>query len=167
MKKLQQFLLFTVVAAFLVLVNLLKFSMEVSLSILIFIFLYLGFNLTVRRYLYFKPYFLSKFNFFTSSVSIAISFEIPKEILFERIKAVLDKTSFKLVDINRESFELLALTSMTWKSWGENLYFEIKSDESGSIVKVTSCTASQKYSLGKNQQNLNKLMDTFKLEMTK
>jgi len=117
------------------------------------------FNLIIRKSLSFKNYFTSKFNLFTTKEHWEKSFDIPKELMFEKIIEVINDSRFKLVDTNKNTFEILAISTITISSWGENLYisFETKGDET--IMKFCSATLFQVYSWGKNEKNYNDLLN--------
>jgi len=128
---------------------------------MIFTFLIAGFfifNLIIRKSLLYKNYYTSKYNFFTSKVRYERTYDIPIDLMFEKILEVVNNSSLKLVETNKEKFEILAITSMTLISWGENLYisFEIQGDRT--IMKFCSTTLFQMYSWGKNERNYNNLI---------
>src|SRR6056297_3589749 len=59
------------------------------------------FNLVIRRSLFFKNYFSSPFNLLTSKVQSEKAFDIPKELMFEKMIEVIDHSKFKLVEADK------------------------------------------------------------------
>jgi hypothetical protein len=130
--------------------------------IMTFLFLTVGFfifNLIIRKSLLFKNYFTSQYNLFTTKVRSEKIYDIPKELMFEKIIEVINHSDFKLVESDEDKFEILAISTITFKSWGENLYiiFETKGNET--IMKFCSSTLFQIYSWGKNEKNYDDLLN--------
>jgi hypothetical protein len=116
------------------------------------------FNLAIRNSLTFKSYFTSPLNVFTSKVHSTRTYNIDKELMFEKVKEVIQDSSFRLKGSNKETFELLATTRITFKSWGENMYISFEDDGDQTIMKVISVTFFQMISWGKNQKNCDDLL---------
>ena len=132
-------------------------------------FLILGFfifNLIIRKSLSFKNYFTSPYNLFTTKVYYQKTYEIPKELMYEKIIEVIDNSKFKLVDTNNEKLEILAISSITFKSWGENLYISFETNENNTLMKFCSTTLFQIYSWGKNEKNYNDLLNNIENSLT-
>jgi hypothetical protein len=94
------------------------------------------------------------------------SFDISKELMFEKMVEVIKNSEFKIVDMDEENFEILAITSLTWSSWGENLYISFESDGENSKMKFCSSTLFQMYSWGKNEKNYTELMNRIENSFT-
>lgn len=122
-------------------------------------------NLALRRSIASKPYFTSKYNFLTSKFRTIKSYDISQQLMFDKIIEVIGDTKFKLVDTDEESCELLALSSITFKSWGENLYINLKPEGDKTVMHFCSVTLLQMYDWGKNEQNskvlLKEIEDSF------
>lgn len=135
----------------------LGFYLEPKSPILLMsLFLILGFfifNLIIRKSLSFKRYFTSPYNFLTSKIYFEKSFDIPKELMFEKLIEVLKGSNFKLTETDKQRFQILAITSISLKSWGENLYISIESFQNKTIMKFSSVTLFQIYDWGKNEKN--------------
>lgn len=116
------------------------------------------FNLVVRRSLSFRGYFTSRYNFLTTKVSKEISFDISRELMFEKVIEVMNQSEFKQVATDKEKYEILAITKMSLTSWGENLYIRFKADGNKTTIHFCSATIFQVYSWGKNEHNLAKLV---------
>jgi len=133
------------------------------------LFLILGFfifNLIIRKSLMYKKYFTSPYNLFTNKVHYQKSYDIPKDLMFEKIIEVINNSKFKLVDTNKEKFEILAISTMTFKSWGENLYISFDTNKNKTIMKFCSTTLFQVYSWGKNEKNYYDLLNEIESSLT-
>ncbi len=96
-----------------------------NLILTIFSFLIVGFfifNLIIRKSLSFKNYFTSQYNLFTTKIRAEKAYDIPKELMFEKIIEVINNSDLKLVEVDKDKFEILAISTITFKSWGENIY---------------------------------------------
>jgi hypothetical protein len=71
---------------------------------------------------------------------------MPKNLMFEKIIKVIKDSRFKLVEIANNRFELLAISTITFNSWGENLYISFETDKNETIMKFCSSTLFQIYS---------------------
>lgn len=127
-----------------------------------FLFLIVGFfifNLIIRKSLSFKSYFTSQYNLFTTKVRSEKSYDIPKELMFKKIIEVINHSDFKLVETDEDKFEILAISTITFKSWGENLYINFETKGNETIMKFCSSTLFQIYSWGKNEKNYDDLLN--------
>jgi hypothetical protein len=116
------------------------------------------FNLIVRKSLSFRGYFTSRYNLLTSKVRSEKTFDVPKDLMFEKVKEVIESSNFKLVAFNKETFEILAISKFSFQSWGENLYIRFQSEGENTIMEFCSTTLFQIYSWGKNEKNYADLM---------
>lgn len=119
-------------------------------------------NFTLRKNLGAKPYFTSKWNIFTSLHKQEFTFPISAELLLQKFEEELKHSKFKVVASNPNTLQLLATTSMTWKSWGENIYITFKKEETGACVIIESVTVFQIIDYEKNAANISKLV--YKIE---
>lgn len=129
---------------------------------IVFLFLILGFfifNLIIRKSLSFKNYFTSPYNLITTKVRYQKSYDIPKDLMFEKIIEVINNSNFKLVETNKDKLEILAISSLSFKSWGENLYISFETNGNKTIMKFCSITLFQMYSWGKNEKNYDDLLN--------
>lgn len=137
--------------------------------ILITSFMIIGFfifNLVVRKSLSFKKYFTHPYNFLTSKVNSEKVFDIPKELMFEKIIEVLNGSKFKLIEADEHRFEILAITTISFKSWGENLYISFYTTGNETIMKFCSVTLFQIYDWGKNEKNYDDLLEQIESSLT-
>ena len=132
----------------------------------LFILGFFVFNLVIRRSLFFKNYFTSQYNVLTSKVRSEKAFDIPKELMFEKMIEVIDHSKFKLVEAHKERLEILAITNITFKSWGENLYISFETIGDETIMKFCSVTFFQITSWGKNEKNYNDLLSEIESSFT-
>lgn len=132
-------------------------------------FLILGFfvfHLVIRKSLFFKNYFTSRFNLLTFKVQAEKVFDIPKDLMFEKVIEVINNSRFKLVEADKSKFEILAITKITFKSWGENLYISFDTIDDKTIMKFCSVSFFQIYSWGKNEKNTVDLLSEIETSFT-
>lgn len=133
------------------------------------IFLIAGFfifNLIVRKSLSFMNYFTSQYNIFTTKVRGEKAYDIPIDLMYEKMIEVIDNSDFKLVETDREKLQILAISTFTLKSWGENLYIGFETRGNETIMKFCSATLFQMYSWGKNEKNYNDLLNDIESSLT-
>lgn len=129
-------------------------------------FAFFVFNYAVRKSLSYKGYFTSKYNVLTNKVWSEKAYDLPKELMFEKMIEVIEDSSFKLVDSNSDRFEILAISKITFTSWGENIYISFETRGEETIMKFCSSTFLGAYDWGKNEKNYNKLMNDIDLSFT-
>jgi len=137
----------------------LKPNNPIILTFLILIVGFFIFNLIIRKSLSYKNYFTSQYNLFTTKVRSEKLYDIPKELMFEKIIEVINNSAFKLVDSDKDKFEILAISKITLRSWGENLYISFDTKGNETIMKFCSSTLFQIHSWGKNEKNYNDLLN--------
>jgi len=123
-------------------------------------FLFL-FSMIVRNSISFKPYFTSRYNVLTSKVRHQVEYDLPKDILFEKMKEVLTEAGFKVRHADKDAGILVATSAISLYSWGENIYVDIT--ESSGKTKVDFCSACffGIVSWGRNEKNYERMMETF------
>ncbi|AFU68138.1 hypothetical protein P700755_001192 [Psychroflexus torquis ATCC 700755] len=124
------------------------------------------FNLVIRKSLFFKNYFTSRYNILTSKVHSKKTFNISKELMFEKIIEVINDSKFRLVETDKDKFVILAITSISLRSWGENLYINFETRGNETVMKFCSVTLFQIYSWGKNEENLTDLFNEIESSLT-
>jgi len=124
------------------------------------------FNLFVRRFACFKPYFMSKYNIFTSKKRYQEEFDFSKDILLEKFKEILPDAGVKIKLINKDRGEVFAITPTTRTSWGENIYISLIELNGKTMVDFCSVCFFQVVSWGKNEKNYNKLLQEFESSLT-
>jgi hypothetical protein len=140
-----------------------------SPALMIVVFLipaFFVFNLLIRTLPSFKNYFTSKFNLLTSKVYSEKTFDISKELMFEKIIEVINNSNFKLVEADKDKFEIFAITNISWKSWGENIYISFETNGDETVMKFCSVTLFQIYSWGKNEKNYDDLLNEIEESLT-
>lgn len=124
------------------------------------------FSFIVRKNSRFKPYFTSDFNLLTSKIKHSQSFDFSKEILVEKFQEVLQTAGYKIVDVNQQTGDIFAVTTISWYSWGENIYIRFTEDNHQTMVDFCSACLFQVYSWGKNERNYQHLMKEFEKSLT-
>ncbi|WP_027420890.1 hypothetical protein [Crocinitomix catalasitica] len=135
----------------------------------IVLFLFIGFfivNILIRKSLIFKKYFTSQYNFLTSKIESKHTYDIPIDLMFEKAIEVISNSQFKLVDTNKETMEVLAISKISFKSWGENIYLRFEPNGDKSIMYFCSTTLFQSYSWGKNESNNSVLFNEIEASLT-
>lgn len=125
-----------------------------------------GFNFLVRNFASFKPYFLSKWNFLTSKYEASISSEIPPKLMFQKMIEVLSETDLHVKSVDADRLEIFATTSVTFRSWGENIYIEFEKNEKQTVMNFYSATVVGIISWGQNEKNYNRLLSRFEDSLT-
>lgn len=124
-------------------------------------------NMILRKRLHYKSWFLSKYNILLEKNTSTFESNIPKELLFEKMKEVVTSSSFKLMDLDVNASELLVTTAPNFWTWGENLYIEITGRENEtSIIKVTAVTVFGSYSWNRNRKNHVHFYESFEQSLT-
>ena len=121
------------------------------------IVLFMLFNLIIRKSLSFKKYFTSPLNLLTLKVREEQHFDLDKALMFEKIIEVIEHSPFKLVVADPNRLSILATSSISWKSWGENLYIDLVEEENGCKLLFCSATLFQIYDWGKSEDNFQRL----------
>ncbi|MBA3900164.1 MAG: hypothetical protein H0X62_08145, partial [Bacteroidetes bacterium] len=124
------------------------------------------FSLAIKNVVWFKPYFTSKFNILSSKERYQKEFDFSKEILFEKLIEVLDNAGFTINKTNKETGEIFATSSISWSSWGENIYIEINEINDKTIIDFYSVCFIQIISWGKNKRNYDKFLNEFEKSLT-
>ena len=125
------------------------------------------FNLFVRNIILFKAYFLSKYNIFTDKIKSNKTYDIPVDILFEKIIEVLDDSEFDLVNVNRTEYKILANTKLKINSgWPENIYLDFKSKGEQTILNFYSVSIFGIQSFWEQENNLDKFLIDFENSLT-
>ena len=124
------------------------------------------FSILLRRFLFLKPYYTSKYNILNSKFRYQEEFDLPQDLLFEKFKEVINNAGFKIVNANKKTGDIFAISSITFTSWGENIY--ISMNEQNGVTTVDFCSACifQVVSWGKNERNYNKIIQEFEDSLT-
>ena len=128
--------------------------------------LFFLFNSIVRSKISFKPYFLSKWNFFSAKYRKDIEFDIPIELVFDKLLEVFSEKPFKLRYANKDTFEIFSTTGYSWKSWGENIYIQLVMLDDNTIIKFNSVSLFGIYTRGKNEENFEGVLQKIEDSLT-
>ena len=135
-------------------------------AITVLILLLFVFNLSVRKNIAFKPYFMSHWNLFSSRYHKEFDIDLPVDLAFEKLLEVIDDSSYKLRYSDSETHEMLATAGLTWKSWGENIYLDVRESGEGCIVDFCSVAVLGMYTWGKNEENCAQLIEKIEDSLT-
>lgn len=124
------------------------------------------FNLLGRNFIYLKKYYTSSINIFTAKFRYEKTFDISKELMFEKIKEVIHESEFRLKVADDDQYEILATTKLSFLSWGENLYISFEDQGEETVMKFCSVTLFQMFSWGRNQKNYKDLLQKFDDSLT-
>ncbi len=132
-------------------------EMRGIIALIIAIFLVLTF--VVRRNFLFKAFFTSKLNFLTSKFYYKELYDLPRDLFYEKVKEVVkNDRHYKLLNENKDKYQLLLGTSISIWSFGENIYLEfVEEDESTKLVMTS--VAFQMISWGRNKSNIKQFID--------
>jgi hypothetical protein len=125
------------------------------------------FTLAVKRIAWFKPYVISKYNILSGKVRYQQEFDFPKELLFDKLLEVMQEAGFKIIQTNRDTCDIFAITRPSWYVWwGENIYVNLKDVNGKTTVDFYSVSILRLYSYGKNERNYKKLLQEFEKSLT-
>lgn len=124
------------------------------------------FNLALRKSLSLKAYYTSPFNLLTAKMKAEQIYEIPRDLMFEKISEVIDDSKFKLARMEKSKYTILATAGISWKSWGENIYIDLEESDEGTQMKFCSVTFFQLHSWGKNRKNCEDLLEAIDQSLT-
>lgn len=129
--------------------------MKIIVFLVVFVFV---FNIIFRKSLLFKNYFTSKYNILTTKVRMEKLYDIPINLMYDNIIEVIDKSNFKLVKSDTPNYQLLAISKVTFWSWGENIYINFEKKGSDTVMLFCSSTLFGIYSWGKIEKNYSVLL---------
>lgn len=145
------------------------YSGEIWLPLIVFIVPVglLIINLSLRKSLRYTSWFLSSLNFLLERKKFITKSEISKELLFEKLMEVIKESEFKLLDANKETFQILCGTTVNFWTWGENVYIQLeKKDDDLTNIYFTSTTLFGGSSLNRNQNNIDSFIASFETSLT-
>ncbi len=138
--------------------NYLGEGVEVVFFIIYFVVGLSIFNFVVRKSLFFKPYFTSKFNVLCSGHKSQFEIDIPEDLLFDKLIEVIQDSSYRMGNVDRGRLLILATSSVNWISWGENIYIELSKKRAITQVTIYSVSVVGVYDWGRNEFNSQKMM---------
>lgn len=123
-----------------ILIQLLVFKTPTKVNIIIStcLILFVIFNILIRKKSYFKKYFTSPLNIFSAKFKTVKTFDLPDDLLFEKIKEVLIDQKHTVFYENNDTKEIYATTKMNWRSWGANIYIDFKPEKEGAAMNFKS-----------------------------
>lgn len=123
-------------------------------------------NLSLRKKLTSKSWFLSHLNFFSIRVKRDILSDIPKDLLFEKLKEVVNESNFHVFDSDESSQQILIGTKTNFWSWGENIYVSISEDEAQSLISFTSVSLYGNNFLNAGEKHFSIFQESFEQSLT-
>ena len=124
------------------------------------------FGILARRSAWAKPYFTGKYNIFSAKTRYQQEFDLPKHLLFQKLLEMMPEAGFKIRKANEDSGDIFATAPLTWTSWGENIYIELKEADGKTTMDFCSACLFQLSSWGKNKSNYDNFMDAFEKSLT-
>lgn len=106
-----------------------------------------------RNNLKWKSFYTSPINLLTAKKRESFDFDFSASLLFEKAKEVMLQNGMRIKSTDEQNKIILAVTTISFKSWGENIYVTVneKGDESSELIYET--VAFQVYTWGKNEDN--------------
>lgn len=145
------------------------FTGEPLLSLLVFVFPVglLILNLTMRKSLRSKNWFLSSINILLEKKTYDIESEISTGLLFDKLLEVIEESEFQPLDTNKNSMDILCGTSTNFWTWGENIYIQLKEKEDEiTSVQFVSTTLFGRTSWNRNEKNYESFIASFEASLT-
>ncbi len=131
----------------------------------LFLFLFL-LHFFLRKNVKYKSFFMSKWNVFTTKYKKEDFIDISPDLLFEKFIDIIEGSTFKVSSSNKVNYEIFAITPLTMRSWGENIYIQFIESKGGSKMKFESSTLFQVTDWGKNKTNHILILDEFNKSLT-
>ncbi|MFT5876227.1 MAG: hypothetical protein ACI9GM_000071 [Salibacteraceae bacterium] len=119
------------------------------------------FNMIARKYLPFKSYFTSKYNLLLECQKETSHYELCKDIMFTKRIETIEISKLQLEQTNEEKGQILASISLSFKSWGENIYIMLNQKDNYPEVIIEMTTILQVSSWGKNKANYRTILTQF------
>ena len=142
---------------------------ETWLSLLVFIPLIglLIANLFLRKSLRYKSWFLNVVNQLLETKTHYSEIDLSTDLLFEKLLEVIEDSQFKLLDLDKDSFQILCGTSANFWTWGENVYIQLNETKgSTTSVQFVSTTLFGGMSWNRNEQNYKSFIASFEASLT-
>jgi len=109
---------------------------------------------------------MSSFNIFASKFHYESEMDITKDLLFPKVTEGLENSKLTVQYADETEGEILATSTMTFKSWGENVYVSIREKNGSCKINLCSVGFFQMYTWGKNQANEEKFIAEFEKSFT-
>ena len=124
-------------------------------------------NMSLRKSLRYKSWFLGQGNLLLERNSYSSHSDIPNQLLFDKLLEVLDDSEFKLLDTDKNGPYILAGTSVNFWTWGENVYIRLEETENGeTTIHFTSITLFGNKSWKRNQNNFESFFNSLESSLT-
>lgn len=116
------------------------------------------FNFSVRKILFFKSYFSSKFNILCCGHEVNFDVDIPADLLFDKLIEVIQGSDYRLRKVDKMNRLLLSTSSFSSLSWGENIYIQLNPKSEFTQVSIYSVCIVGVYDWGRNKTNCGNIM---------
>lgn len=123
------------------------------------------FSILFRRYLWFKPFLTSNLNILSSKVRRKQEFDFPYDLLFEKVTEILSESDFEIIESNRTTGQILAISELSALSNGETIYITIL-EKNGTCHLDFISASPQIFSYGKHKRNYDNLLLDFEKSLT-
>lgn len=124
-------------------------------------------NLVLRKSLKYKAWFLKFLRPLLDVKKTSFHSHISSDLLFEKLKEVIQDSKFKLYDENTKEHEFLCGTPINVMTWGENMYIKLTpSDDDSTSIEFISTTIFGNNSWRKNESNFKTFFNEFENALT-
>lgn len=170
MKKLETIIRFTTFIIFIIWINIASKDLSISDPVFFVPMLILMpliiFNLSTRLNPRYKSYFTSKYNFYTTKHRAEIVSDLPQDLMFEKMKEVIELSDLKLKYSNPQSMEIMAWAKVNWRSMGETIYIDFETQNDKTVMHFCSVSLGALSSWGKNKSNYDNMLGQFEESLT-
>ena len=118
-------------------------------------------HLIFRRLTSMKSYFNHRLNFFSTGERYVVPTDIPSDILVDKLGEVAEQAGFRVLEKDRESGLVFAITGTSFVSWGENIYITVRDTGGRSEFEFSSVCFFQLFDWGKNRRNYERFITEF------
>jgi hypothetical protein len=133
--------------------DLIYFGIVIPIIILITV------SFLIRKKVWAEPYFTSKYNYFNEKVRYSKEYNIPKELLLEKVIEITEDSKFKIVNIDNKKFKIFSISLLSHNTFGENLYISFSEKEDHTSMNFCCTTIHGYSSWGRNKKHINKLIN--------
>ena len=113
----------------------------------------------LRRNQKMKSYFLSSLNIFSPSHTSVLRSDLSQDLFQLKIKEILRDNNFQI--FFESPSQMSATTPKTFRSWGENIYFDFFEQDGTTSVKINSVSVFGIIDWDKNESNKIELFEQF------
>ncbi len=104
-----------------------------------------------------KSFLISPYNIFSAKATKILLVDLDADLLFEKLITEIKNAKLRIQYADKVDRSILVTTPITFRSWGENIYFDVLNNGNSSEILIQS-VALQLISWGKNDENIEKLI---------